>query len=268
MATEDRSFLQQHLSAYVDGIPLEPSVRARLERLLATNPEYAHLYRTEKAVATLLRQRQARLRQTAPPELLGTLRLAMHLRQRRARRRRRLLVTAGALLVAGAGLWLWTNLPVRPSPACFATALRTSLHEFQRQRLAVAKVGDIAELHSLLRQNGIPYPLSPVPRGLSRAELVGVAIQQVNGYSIPIAIYHAPEGWLMFAKAPRQAFDQQRLWLDSSIWEALHRHEWKWQSCDSIVTCAFWEQESFVCGIATTLPPQKAKLLLHAEWQE
>lgn len=163
MATEDRSFLQQHLSAYVDGIPLEPSVRARLERLLATNPEYAHLYRTEKAVATLLRQRQARLRQTAPPELLGTLRLAMHLRQRRARRRRRLLVTAGALLVAGAGLWLWTNLPVRPSPACFATALRTSLHEFQRQRLAVAKVGDIAELHSLLRQNGIPYPLSPVP---------------------------------------------------------------------------------------------------------
>lgn len=255
----ERDFVEHYLSAYVDGYPLEPELRQKLEQLLQ-QPAYAGLYRQEVDIRTLLRSRRSSLRYAAPADLRSEIRRLLP--ERRSARRRWLLPAAVAAVASTLFLWYLGVGPFsHASPPCFATALLSSLQELQQGKLAIVPLHDTAAVHSFLAQHGIPSSLV-FPYMEEEVYLIGASLRRVDSYTLPVLVYRAPDGWLLLAEAPEGAFREGRLWLDSTIWKTVSQQQWYWGCPGKLSTCAFWETGGMVCGLATTLPPEQVKQLL------
>ncbi len=260
MTPEHDRFIEQYLSAYVDGAPLDADVRQQIEHLIASDPAYAVLYRTEAAVARLVRERREQLRYPAPADLHIAVRARLYRQQRRWQRW--LAAAVGASLVLGLGIWYLMGPRSHASPPCFATALLKNFQQLQAGTLPFQPLADSASLGRFLQEHGIRYMPAFQP---GQATLIGALVQRVDGYALPLFVYRSGDSWLLFSEAPQQDFEQRRLWLDSTIWTALRHHQWKWQQCDSLTTCAFWSEDSLVCGLVTALPPERVQQLLREE---
>jgi hypothetical protein len=260
--SSEREFIEQYLSAYVDGVPLEPSVRERLEQLLSTTA-YGNLYKQEVAIRQLLRERRLRLRYQAPAGLLSSVRRALASAQPLPSRRfpRWVLAAAAATAIVLVVLWYVGRGPFsHAAPPCFATALLTTLQELQHGKLAVTPITDMTTLRAVLSQHGVSTV--PIPLHLKEAPLVGMTVRRVDSYKLPILVYRAPDGWLLLAEAPVEEFHAGHLWLDSTIWNTVILQRWHWGCPGQPTTCAFWEYEGMICGVAATLPTEQVKQLL------
>ncbi len=258
--SSERDFLEQYLSAYVDGLPLDAEIRQRLEQLLQ-QPEYGRLYRQEMEVRTLLRARLLSLRYPAPPELRSDIR-RMLLPARSPTRRRWLMPAAAALALGALLLWYFGWGPFsHAAPPCFATALLSSLQELQQGKFSITPLHDTTAAQLFFAQHGAPTPVV-FPYVEEDLQFIGASLRQVDSYKLPVLVYRAPEGWLLLAEAPERDFHNGRLWLDSTIWSTLTQQRWYWGCPGQPATCAFWTAGGMVCGLATTLPPEQVKQLL------
>lgn len=257
----ERAFVEEYLSAYVDGASLEPGIRERLERLLQ-KPEYAQLYAHERAVRQLLRDRCGRLRYTHPPELLHSVRRAVAPPQW-VRFRRRLLPAALTALASLAALWYFLAPPSTPPP-CFMTALLTSLDDLQHGQLPLEPLHDTAAIRAFLVQQGLSTSFV-FPYIEEDASLVGIALRPLDRYRLPVLVYKTDVGWLLLAEAPEEDFQRGRLWLEPSIWQTVLHDAWYWGCPEQSHTCAVWKTHTMVCGLVTTLPLQQVKQLLDLE---
>ncbi len=257
-----RTFVEEYLPAYVDGEPLEPNIREELERLLE-QPEYAQLYAHERALRQLLRERRMHLRYAPPPELLYSVRRAIA-PSPWVRYRSRLIPAAVAVALACVGLLWYLASPPSPTPPCFMTALLTSLDRLQHGRLPLEPLRDTAAIRSFLAQQGVPSSLV-FPYVEEEAPLVGIALHSLDRYRLPLLVYKAKNGWLLFAEAPEEDFHRGRLWLDPTIWQTVAHNAWYWGCPGQPHTCAFWKTQTMVCGLVSTLSPQQVKQLLNLE---
>ena len=256
----EHNFLEQYLSAYVDGVPLEEETQRRLEQLLQ-QPEYARLYRQEVAIRRLLHARRARLRHRAPAELRSDIDRMLAPQRHRAMRRWWIPAAATA---AAAVLLMW-YLGWGPfshaSPPCFATAVLTSLHELHHGKLTITPFHDTAAARLFFSAHGVSAPVV-FPYVEEDVQLFGGSLRRVDSYTLPVLVYKAPTGWLLIAEAPESDFRTGRLWLDSTIWNTLSRQQWHWGCQEQSATCAFWITNGMVCGLATTLSPEQVKQFL------
>jgi hypothetical protein len=155
---EEREFVETHLAALVDGAPLEPELRQRLERLIAENPLYRRWYEQQRAVRQLLRERAAALRYPVPARL--SVRVWRKLLWRQFGGIRRWAPVLAPVAVAAAlvvGYLLVQSPSSRSAPMCFATALQTAFRQLQQGQLLITPVTDTAAVQQFFRRHGVSY---------------------------------------------------------------------------------------------------------------
>jgi len=260
---EEREFVETHLAALVDGAPLEPELRQRLERLIAENPLYRQWYEQQRAVRQLLRERRAALHYPVPARL--SVRIWRKLLWGRFGGIRRWAPVLAPIAVVAAlvlGYLLVQTPSSRSEPMCFATALQTAFRQLQQGQLAIVPVEDTAALQQFFRRQGISYAVL-LPSMEHTVRLVGAALWREENYRLPMVVYRAGADWILLSEAPQGEFRARRLWLDSVHWNAIQQQQWSWQHCDTLL-CTFWGADAMVCAIATTMPAQQLRQLLES----
>ena len=262
---EEQEFVETHLAALVDGAPLEPELRQRLERLIAENPLYRRWYEQQRAVRQLLRERAAALRYPVPAWL--SVRVWRKLLWRQFGGIRRWAPVLAPVAVAAAlvvGYLLVQSPSSRSAPMCFATALQTAFRQLQQGQLLITPVTDTAAVQQFFRRHGVSYTVL-LPYMEHTVQLVGAAVWSGENYRLPMVVYRAGADWILLSEAPQEEFHARRLWLDSLHWNAVQRRQWSWQRCDTALLCTFWGADAMVCGIATTVPAQQLQQLMEVE---
>jgi hypothetical protein len=262
---EEREFVETHLAALVDGAPLEPELRQRLERLIAENPLYRRWYEQQRVVRQLLRERAAALRYPVPARL--SVRVWRKLLWRQFGGIRRWAPVLAPVAVAAAlvvGYLLVQSPSSRSAPMCFATALQTAFRQLQQGQLLITPVTDTAAVQQYFRRHGVSYTVL-LPYMEHTVQLVGATVWSEENYRLPMVVYRAGADWILLSEAPQEEFDARRLWLDSLHWNAVQQRQWSWQRCDTALLCTFWGADAMVCGIATTVPAQQLQQLMEVE---
>ncbi len=262
---EEREFVETYLAALVDGAPLEPELRQRLERLIAENPLYRQWYEQQRAVRQLLRERMAALYYPVPARLSVQIwRKLLWRRFGRIRRWAPALAPVAVAAVLAVGYLLVQTPSNRSAPMCFATALQRAFRQLQHGQLALVPVTDTAAVQQFFRRQGVEYTVL-LPYMGHTVQLVGVALWSEENYQLPMVVYRAGADWILLSEAPQEEFRARRLWLDSLHWNAVQQQKWSWQRCDTALLCTFWGADALVCGIATTVPAQQLQQLMEVE---